>query len=100
MPNSSQMTAGYEEFRVPAMARKRLVDILCRSKDLARENGDFFNRDCHLLRVLIGRFDAQKSPGASSGASFCKVRRAGFSSAPTNRTPFMNWSMTTMRSYG
>jgi hypothetical protein len=59
------------------MARKRCAHILCRYNKLAQENGDFFNFNRRLLEVFKARFDAQKSSGASSGASFCKVRRAG-----------------------
>ncbi len=46
------MTAGYEEFRDPAMARKRLAHILCEYKRLARENPYFVNNDGHFLTVL------------------------------------------------
>src|SRR5260370_17715171 len=46
------MTAGYEEFRDPAMARKRGAHILCEYKRLARENPYFVNNDGHFLTVL------------------------------------------------
>jgi hypothetical protein len=73
------MAAGYVGFRQRAMARKQGAYILCRFIRLAFRTAHFSNNNGHFPPVLIGRFDAQKSSGATSGATFCKERRKGVS---------------------